>query len=85
MRNDQMKAGRFLAWQNSRKKIAWIKSHLEAGRTVYICTYTRATKIRPKLLKEFDAHFKATKSGAYISRGKAWDCFDGSGLKAVAE
>lgn len=72
MTNEQMKAGRFLRWHKARQKVAFIQQHLAAGRTVQITTATRAVRYKP-------AHvdcFKATKAGAYVQRGKSWDCID---------
>lgn len=85
LKNSDMVKGRFLAWADARRKLAWIKSNLEAGRTVYICTYTRATRILPKHLANFDTMFRASKNGVFIARGKAWDCFDFSKLMARDE
>lgn len=80
--NAQMKPRRFLDWHIARKRIAWIKAHLEAGNNVYLCTYTRATRFTPKHLAGFDEWFRATKTGGYVARGKQWDNFDGSALRA---
>lgn len=78
MTNDQMKAGRFARFQAAKRKVSWIVGHLEAGRTVQLTTYTRAVRYTRKHV----GMFKATKSGAYVQRGKSWDCFDGSHVKA---
>ena len=70
--NSQMIAGRFLRYARARKAIAWIKAQLAAGRIVQLATYTKATN--------YDARhadmFKATKAGAFVRRGKSWDCID---------
>lgn len=76
--NDKMTAGRFLRLHRSRRKVAWIVAHLEAGRSVQITTATRATRYTAKHV----GMFKATKSGAYVQRGKAWDCFDFADVRA---
>lgn len=73
MTNAQMKAGRYLRWQQSRRKVATIVALLQEGHTVYFCTYLRAIKCTAKHVDLI----KATKSGTYIRRGKAWDCVDG--------
>jgi riboflavin synthase alpha subunit len=79
MTNDQMKAGRFVRWHVARRKVAFIQGHLAAGRTVYICTMTKATKLSAK----HAGMVKATKSGAYMQAGKSWVCIDGCALKAA--
>ena len=76
--NDQMIAGRFARWAEARKKIAWIKEHLAAGHTVQLTTYTKCTRYKAKHMDMF----KATKSGAYVQRGTAWDCIDGCDIRA---
>lgn len=72
MTNQEMKAGRFLRWHIARRKIAWISARLSEGRKVYIQTNTRTTVC---FAKHADM-FKATRSGAYLQRGKKWDCID---------
>lgn len=76
--NEQMIKNRFGRWAAARKRIAWIQDRLAEGRTVYVCTMTRAT---PYTAKHFD-WFKATKSGAYVRHGKGWVCIDPCGLQA---
>ena len=70
--NSQMIAGRFLRYARARQRVAWIKAQLTAGRIVQLATYTKATN--------YHAHhagmFKATKAGAFVQRGKSWDCID---------
>ena len=80
MTNEQMKSGRFLRWAKARKRVAWIKSQIAAGHIVQITTYLRATRYGAKHLEMF----KATKSGAYVQRGKAWDCIDGCDIRAFS-
>jgi hypothetical protein len=79
MNNEQMKAGRFARWHIARKKIAFIRGHLAAGRTVYIVTMTKATKLSAKHADMV----KATKSGAYMQAGKSWVCIDGCKITAA--
>ena len=76
--NDQMKPNRFARWARSRKVFAFIMSNLKAGRTVQITTYTKAIRYTEKHANMF----KATKSGVYVQRGKAWDCVDGCNIRA---
>lgn len=76
--NAQMTEGRYLRFYRARRKIAWIKAHLEAGGTVYICTYTRITKLTKKHIDMV----KATKSGVYCQHGRKWLNFDYCKLEA---
>lgn len=78
MTNDQMKPNRYARWAKARKVISFILSNLEAGKTVQIATYTKAVRYNAKH-KEM---FKATKTGAYVQRGKSWDCIDGCNIQA---
>jgi hypothetical protein len=70
--NSKMTAGRFLRWYIARKKLAWIKAHLEAGRTVQVSTVTRATRFKHKHIDML----KASKTGLYMQSGKTWVCID---------
>lgn len=79
--NDQMKAGRYATWAKARKKVAWIAAQLAKGNTVQLTTYTRATRYTAK----HASMFKASKAGAYVQRGKAWDCIDGCDLRAFGK
>jgi len=68
-------------------KLAWIQERLAEGRTVYVCTYTRATKITPKAAKRWAdaglALFKVDGRGSLLmARGKHYDCIDGCALRA---
>ena len=76
--NSQMKAGRFLRYALARKRVAWIKAQLAAGRIVQLITYTKATRYHARHADMF----KATKAGAFVRRGKGWDCIDFSDLRA---
>lgn len=80
MTNAQMTADRFAKWARARKRIAWVIAHLEAGRMVQLTTYTRATRYT----KKHAAMFKATRAGAFVQRGKSWDCIDYCDLRAFA-
>ena len=73
IKNSDMKANRFYVWHKARRRVAAIVAHLEAGRTVYISTYTRSVKCT----KKHAGMFKAARNGAYIQSGKRWDCIDG--------
>ena len=78
MPNDAMRAGRYLHWHTARRKAAWIKARVAEGRTVYLVTYTKATKITAKYLSAVEAR----PSGLYIKQGHVWNNCDGSALRA---
>ena len=80
MTNEQMNDGRFLRLHIARKRIAFIREHLAAGHTVQLTTHLKAVRYTAKHIYMF----KATKSGAYVQRGKAWDCIDHCDLRAFA-
>lgn len=75
--NDQMKAGRFARWAKARAKVAAIRNALSAGNVVMICTATRAVQYGATHVDMF----KATKTGAFVARGKNWDCIDFSTIR----
>ena len=81
MTNEQMVAGRFLRTHRARVLIAGIIGALNSGRIVQVATCTKAT--------QYDARhadmFKATKSGAYVRRGKSWDCIDYATIRVYRE
>lgn len=79
--NNQMVAGRFLRWAAARKKVGAIKRHLAAGRYVYICTMTRATKLTAKHIDMV----KATKTGAWMQRGRNWVNIDYCGIQVFSK
>lgn len=81
MNNADMKAGRYLRWHKARVKVAAIKAALASGAVVMIATYTKATQYD----KRHGEMFKATRSGAWVQRGKHWDCIDGAGIKVYHE
>ena len=70
--NSQMTAGQFLRYARARQRVAWIKAQLAAGRIVQLATYTKATNYNARHVDMF----KATKAGAFVQRGKSWDCID---------
>lgn len=57
------------------EKLDWIKAHADKGRTVYIHTMTRVTKLTPKIIKEGWA-LKVKGESLYLIRGKGWVCID---------
>jgi 3D (Asp-Asp-Asp) domain-containing protein len=70
--NDAMRPNRYAHWARARRMIQTIQDYLYAGHTVTIATHTRATRYTRK----HSAMFKATRTGAYVQRGKQWDCID---------
>jgi len=80
MTNDEMKAGRFLRWHTARRKIDWIKTRLSEGCTVQLTTYTKTTRYKAKHADMF----KANRNGAWVQRGKSWDCIDGVNIQAFS-
>jgi len=75
-----MKAGRYLIWAQARQLVAALEAALTAGCTVYVCTYTRATKITPACYARWQASgrplFRASMSGAYMASGRTYVCID---------
>lgn len=71
--------GRFARWARARALVRRIRACLQAGGRVVIGTYTKATEYGPKHAD----WFKAEPSGAYVRRGKGWDCIDHSGFRFV--
>jgi hypothetical protein len=72
MTNDEMKPNRYLRWHKARRLVAKINNHLANGGHVGIGSYTRPTLYGPKCA----GMFKATRTGAYVQRGKRFDCID---------
>ena len=65
---------------NATEKLAKILEVLNAGKTVYIQTALRITKVTAKDVAKFAAInrplFKADAKSLYISAGKRYDCID---------
>jgi hypothetical protein len=76
--NSQMIAGRFLRYARARNRVAWIKAQLAAGRIVQLTTYTKTASYGSRHADMF----KATKAGAFVQRGKSWDCIDYCNLQS---
>lgn len=85
MTNDQMQPNRFARWADARKRLDWIRTRLEEGQTVYVCSYTRATRVAPMHLATLADLFRATKAGLSMRVGRSYVSIDGSGLRARAE
>lgn len=75
--NDKMVANRYGRWARARKLINQIQSTLSEGGMIVIAT---STKARQYDIRSIDS-FKATKTGAYVLRGKSWDCIDYCGIR----
>jgi hypothetical protein len=69
---------------NAADKLAQIVEALKSGRTIYVRTMTRATKVQPKHLAQFDAIgrplFKVAGNSLFMSSGKRYDCIDYCGI-----
>jgi len=69
------------------KTITWIEDRIAEGRTVYITTYTRCTKITPKTFHRFAADntpvFKADGNSTLMISGRGYVCIDGNKVSAV--
>lgn len=61
------------------KKLEWIKERIAEGRTVYLTTYLRSTKITAKHLPLL----KATAKALYVRCGGAWIDYNGAKITAV--
>lgn len=65
---------------NANDKLAKILEALDAGKTIYIQTALRITKVSLKDVRKFAAInrplFKADAKSLYISAGKRYDCID---------
>jgi hypothetical protein len=75
--NDQMKANRYGRWADARKLVNEIQSVLSEGGYVVMATYLKAWQYDQRHV----GMFKATKSGAYVLRGKKWECIDYCGIR----
>jgi hypothetical protein len=59
---------------------AWITDALASGKTIYVATALRVTKVTPKTAAQFAAAgrplFKADDKSLYMSVGRRYDCID---------
>lgn len=66
-------------------RLAEILRRIEAGQTLYVCTYTRATRVTKRTLVSWRKSglelFRADARSLYMARGRAWDCIDGCALR----
>jgi hypothetical protein len=70
--NEQMIPNRVKRFADARRRIRFITDQLALGRTVMLCTHLKVTQYTKKHI----GMFRATKTGAYVQRGKSWDCID---------
>jgi hypothetical protein len=70
LNNTDMKPCRYLRWHSYRKMIANIRATLASDGVVMIPTYTRCTRYDRRHIDMF----KANRNGAWVQRGKSWDC-----------
>jgi hypothetical protein len=61
------------------KKLEWIKERIAEGRTVYLTTYLRSTKITAKHLPLL----KATAKALYVRCGSRWIDYNGAKITAA--
>jgi len=70
----------------AQKKLNWIDDMIADGRTVYVSTQTRTTKITPKTAKRWadngNVLFKVSGESLYMAVGKRFDCADYCKLSA---
>ena len=64
--------------QTGKRLFSKIVSHLQNNGTVFVCTYTRTTKLSQKHIDMI----KLGKSGSvYLKSGKSWNCIDYCGIR----
>jgi hypothetical protein len=80
MTNDEMKPNRYGRWAQARKKIAFIKGHLEQNHTVEIATALRVYRLKKKHIEMV----KATRTGAFVQSGSKWFCIDYTSIRAFS-
>lgn len=73
--------------KNPAETLAWIQDALASGKTIYVRTALRATKITPKTAAQFDAAgrqiFRASDKSLYMSVGRRYDCIDYCQITAI--
>ena len=79
MDNSKMIAGRFLRWHEARRKLAWVRAQIDAGRTVYLRTMTKATKVTARTVD----CLQARRSGLHMVSGSRSVCVDYCRLESV--
>lgn len=60
--------------------LSWITESLDSGKTVYISTALRTTKVTPKTAQQFmkvgRPIFRASDKSLYMAVGRRYDCID---------
>jgi predicted nicotinamide N-methyase len=60
--------------------LSWITDALASGKTIYVGTPLRVTKVTPKTAAQFAAAgrpiFRASEKSLYMSVGHRYDCID---------
>jgi hypothetical protein len=60
--------------------LSWITDALASGKTIYVATALRVTKVTPKTAAQFAAagrpFFKVSGKSLYMSVGRRYDCAD---------
>lgn len=77
MTNAEMIPNRYKRWADARTLVAKIRATLLADGVVIVGTCTKVTQYTRKHAQMF----KATRNGAYVQRGKLWDCIDGCAFR----
>ena len=66
--------------KNPAETLSWITDALASGKTIYVATALRVTKVTPKTAAQFAAAgrplFKADDTSLYMSAGRRYDCID---------
>jgi hypothetical protein len=79
--NNEMIANRYGKWARARRIVKAIHGTLSKGGTVTITTQTHQWVYdKPKQAE----NFRATKTGAYMQRGKRWECIDYCAVRCYA-
>lgn len=60
--------------------LSWITESLDSGKTVYVSTALRTTKVTPKTAQQFTKAgrpiFRASSKSLYMAVGSRYDCID---------
>ena len=66
--------------KTSAELLSWITESLESGKTVYVSTALRTTKVTPKTAQQFmkvgRPIFRASDKSLYMAVGRRYDCID---------
>ncbi len=67
--------------------LSWITESLDSGKTVYVSTALRTTKVTPKTAQQFTEVgrpiFRASNKSLYMAVGRRYDCIDYCQITAV--